>query len=73
MEHPLGAEDVDPIAVDDRAAARAVVVVVKVLVVGRVIKRPQFLAGFALEGGEAGAIADAVEEKSLPRLMDGMP
>src|SRR5262249_34359424 len=53
MEYALGTVDVDAVAVDDRAAARAVVVVVKVLVIGRVIKSPQYLAGFALEGGEA--------------------
>ena len=65
VEHPLGAVDVNAIAVDHRAGPRAGIVAVAVLVVRRVLELPEQLAGLRVAAGEASVVAEAVEVKQL--------
>src|SRR5438105_10131878 len=55
--------DIDAIAVDDRRAARAVVIAEVVFVIGRVLVFPEEFAGFALETAQPRLVAVAVEDK----------
>src|SRR5207245_11070151 len=62
VEHALGAEDIDAVAVDDREAARAAAVAVLVDVIGWVFEGPQQLAGFAFETLQTLIVADSVKD-----------
>ncbi len=68
-EHAVGAVDVNAVAVDDGRAARAVVVAKVIFVVGGDFKRPEMLAGFALETAQTGPVAVPVKLKQ-PALAD---
>src|SRR5262249_11868883 len=61
VQHPLGAEDVNAVVLDDGAAARAAVVVELIDVGGGGLELPEEVAGRGVEAGEAGAVLVAVE------------
>src|SRR5262249_18708586 len=62
VQHPLRAADVDAVAVDDRVTARAVAVVVHVLVVAQITVLPEQFARLALEAAEPTGVAQPIED-----------
>src|SRR5262245_55796884 len=76
MQHSLDAENVDAIAIDKRAATRAVVVIERVDIIGGVFEFPKLFAGLALAASESGrarfvvGIGVGVEMKE-PATADG--
>src|SRR5207249_2891231 len=62
VQHSVGAEEVYPIAVHDRAAARAAVVAKHIAVVRRVLEQPQRVGRLGVPAAQPAAIANAVEE-----------
>ena len=70
MELAVGAVGVDPVAVDHRAAAGAVVVAVTVAVACRVAEGPIALSGFGVQAVDDFLLALAVEVHQ-PGIVDG--
>ena len=71
VQHSLGAENVDPVVIDDRRCSRTVFIVVAVLEVGRIVEFPERPARFAFEGPQPGAIALPIELKQTAFARDG--
>src|SRR5262249_35546762 len=76
VEHAFGAVDVNQIAIDDRAAARAVVVAVLVAIVGRVLELPDEFTTLGLEARQPCVALMPVEDEHLaaadhPRTIAG--
>src|SRR5438128_417566 len=63
MEHPLGAKNIDAIVIDDRAAARAIIVAVVILVVRRIFKLPEEFTIGAIKRAQARLVVMPVELK----------
>src|SRR5262249_49348276 len=61
VQHALGAEEVDALLIDDRAAPCAAVVTELIAILRGVLELPERLTGLALVGGEAAGVPLAVE------------
>jgi hypothetical protein len=63
VEHTLGSVDVYAVAVHDGRTARPTTVAVEILVIGRIIEGPQWLATLAFATAHASAVSGAIEEE----------
>src|SRR5262249_17781816 len=65
IQHPLGAIDLDPVAVHHGAAARAIVIAVGIAVIRRIFELPEESASPPFQAAQAGLVVPAVELKEL--------